>query len=143
MNGPNRAAAPSVQARLEDHPRVDQLNPIEVARVAGLCYLSGDAPGIRRTWDRRRKAFRYRGPDDRPINDAAVLARIEQLKIPPAWTDVWISPVAESHLQATGRDARGRKQYRYHARWRAVRDETKFFRMLSFGEALPALREHL
>jgi DNA topoisomerase-1 len=132
-----------VQTWIDAHPRVEQIEPIEVACEAGLRYLSDDAPGIHRTWDHRRDAFRYRGPDGRPVKDAAVLERIEQLKIPPAWTDVWISPLAESHLQATGRDARGRKQYRYHARWRAVRDETKFCRMLSFGEALPVLREHL
>jgi len=74
------------------------------------------------------------------VRDAKVLERIRKLAIPPAWTDVWICPLANGHLQATGRDARGRKQYRYHAEWRAVRDETKFGRMIAFGEALPKIR---
>ncbi|MEG0880951.1 MAG: DNA topoisomerase IB, partial [Janthinobacterium sp.] len=84
--------------------------------------------------------FRYRDADGQPLRDAASLMRIKALAIPPAWTDVWICTRANGHLQATGRDARGRKQYRYHARWRQVRDEVKYERMLSFGRALPAIR---
>jgi DNA topoisomerase I len=82
----------------------------------------------------------FKGPDGARISDEGTLARIRKLAIPPAWTDVWICPSPKGHLQATGRDARGRKQYRYHARWREVRDETKYDRMIAFGEALPAIR---
>ena len=108
------------------------------ARAAGLRYVHDDRPGIRRV--RRGKAFRYLDADGRPVRDAETLARIRALVIPPAWTDVWICPHANGHLQATGRDARGRKQYRYHARWRAVRDETKYHRIIDFARALPILR---
>jgi DNA topoisomerase-1 len=82
-------------------------------------------------------------PDGKPVRDKATLARIKSLVIPPAWTDVWISTSANGHLQATGRDARGRKQYRYHPKWREVRDETKFDRMSTFGYALPQVRERI
>jgi DNA topoisomerase I len=111
---------------------------IESARAAGLRYVHDDQPGIRRV--RRGKAFRYLDPKGRPVRDAETLARIRALVIPPAWTDVWICPHANGHLQATGRDARGRKQYRYHARWRAVRDDTKYHRMIDFARALPIIR---
>jgi DNA topoisomerase-1 len=97
-----------------------------------------DSPGIRRR--KRGRAFSYLSPDGAPIRDEAELARIRSLAIPPAWTQVWISPDPRSHLQATGRDAKGRKQYRYHPRWREVRDETKYARMLAFGAALPTIR---
>src|SRR6185503_6823592 len=86
------------------------------------------------------RAFVYTGPDGRIIRSESELARIRSLVIPPAWTDVWISPDPRGHLQATGRDARGRKQYRYHSRWREVRDETKYDRMIGFARALPAIR---
>lgn len=82
----------------------------------------------------------YVGVDGRPVRDLAAVRRIKALAIPPAWTDVWICPIPNGHLQATGRDARGRKQYRYHPRWREVRDETKYGRMIAFGEALPRIR---
>ena len=82
----------------------------------------------------------FRAPDGTRIGDEDTLARIRKLAIPPAWTDVWICSSPKGHLQATGRDARGRKQYRYHARWREVRDETKYDRMIAFGEALPVIR---
>ncbi|HEX2021514.1 MAG TPA: DNA topoisomerase IB, partial [Candidatus Thermoplasmatota archaeon] len=88
---------------------------------------------------RAGRGFRYVGADGRPV-DARTRARIEALAIPPAWRDVWICPSPRGHVQATGRDARGRKQYRYHARWRARRDGEKYVRMAAFGEALPALR---
>src|SRR5207253_7784534 len=84
--------------------------------------------------------FRYLDPRGKPIQDPDVLARIRSLVIPPAWTEVWICPLAQGHLQATGIDARGRKQYRYHPRWRAVRDETKYHRLIAFGQALPKIR---
>jgi DNA topoisomerase-1 len=114
---------------------------MESAQAAGLRYVSDAKPGIRRK--RAGKGFSYVGVDGRPVRDKATLARIRSLAIPPAYTDVWICPTADGHLQATGRDARGRKQYRYHPRWREVRDETKFGRMLAFSEVLPRLRSRL
>jgi DNA topoisomerase-1 len=116
-------------------------DPVESAQAAGLRYVSDAAPGIRRR--RTGTGFSYVGPDGRTIRDKATLARIRSLAIPPAYTDVWICPTPNGHLQATGRDARGRKQYRYHPKWREVRDETKFGRMLAFSEALPRLRKRL
>ncbi len=116
-------------------------DPIESAKAAGLRYVSDIKPGIRRT--RHCKSFRYAGPDEKPIRDRDTLARIKSLVIPPAWTDVWICPIANGHLQATGRDARGRKQSRYHPRWREVRDETKYERMTLFAKALPTIRERV
>src|SRR6266404_2693601 len=113
-------------------------DPFESAQAAGLRYVSDASPGIRRRRSGRR--FGYVGPDGRAVRDKATLARIRSLAIPPAYTDVWICPMANGHLQATGRDARSRKQYRYHPKWREVRDETKFGRMLAFSEALPRLR---
>jgi DNA topoisomerase-1 len=106
--------------------------------VARLVYVSDTDPGISRR--RAGRAFSYRDPDGRVVRDAAVLARIRSLVIPPAYTQVWICAQAHGHLQATGLDKRGRKQYRYHPRWRQVRDETKFARLAAFGRALPALR---
>jgi DNA topoisomerase-1 len=119
--------------------------PAESARTAGLRYTTDTRPGIRRT--RRGKSFRYVDPSGKPVRSAAELTRIRSLVIPPAWTDVWICGDPRGHLQATGRDARGRKQYRYHTRWRQVRDETKYHRVIGFAHALPAIRrktsEHL
>jgi DNA topoisomerase-1 len=115
------------------------VDPVESAKAAGLRYVTDDGPGLRRK--KRGTGFTYADPQGRTVKDAATLARIRKLAIPPAWTDVWICPRANGHLQATGRDARGRKQYRYHADWRRVRDETKFGRMIAFGEALPKIRE--
>ena len=109
-----------------------------VADAAGLTYVDDSDPGIRRK--KAGKGFSYTGLDGRPIRDAATLDRIRKLAIPPAYTDVWICPDPEGHIQATGRDDRGRKQYRYHARWREVRDETKFARMAAFGRVLPDIR---
>ena len=111
----------------------------EAARAAGLRYVSDASPGISRK--RSGRSFRYLGPDGQPIRDADDLARIKALAIPPAWTAVWICRTERGHLQATGRDERGRKQYRYHPRWRSVRDESKYHRMLAFAKALPAIRE--
>ncbi len=113
-------------------------DPFESAQAAGLRYVSDASLGIRRR--RSGRGFGYVGPDGRAVRDKATLARIRSLAIPPAYTDVWICPMANGHLQATGRDARSRKQYRYHPKWREVRDETKFGRMLAFSEALPRLR---
>src|SRR5207249_4285095 len=95
-------------------------------------------PGIRRKGPKKR--FRYVAPDGRPVSSRADLQRIKALAIAPAWTDVWICPDPRGHLQATGRDARGRKQYRYHPEWRVVRDEVKYGRMIAFSEALPRIR---
>jgi len=111
------------------------------ARGVGLRYVRDDRPGIRRK--RTRTSFRYVAPDGSPVRDDATLRRIRSLAIPPAWTDVWICPLANGHIQATGRDAKNRKQYRYHPRWRDVRDETKFSRMIAFGDALPRIRERV
>lgn len=114
-----------------------QLTP-EDARAAGLTYVSDHDPGIRRR--RHGAGFSYRKPDGSPLDDEATLDRIRKLAIPPAWTDVWICPSARGHIQATGRDQKGRKQYRYHDRWRHVRDENKYDRLIAFGRALPKLR---
>lgn len=103
--------------------------------------MSDTRPGITRR--RAGRGWSYRGPDGTLLHEAKALARIKALAIPPAWTDVWISPVVSGHIQATGRDARGRKQYRYHARWRYVRDEAKYDRTIAFAEALPAIRQRV
>src|SRR5688572_22517531 len=110
----------------------------EAAHAAGLRYVTDAAPGIRR--HRRGRGFAYVRPDGAPLRDSAELERIRRLVIPPRWTDVWICPSSSGHLQVTARDARGRKQYRYHARYRAVRDDTKFSRMVEFSEVLPSIR---
>jgi DNA topoisomerase-1 len=111
----------------------------EAAKAAGLRYTTDALPGIRRV--KRRGGFSFVDPDGKAIADKGEIARIKALAVPPAYTDVWICPLANGHLQATGRDARGRKQYRYHKRWRAVRDENKFDRMIEFAKALPLIRE--
>jgi DNA topoisomerase I len=111
--------------------------PESSARAAGLRYVSDREPGFARR--RRGKGFQYTDADGRPLSREQV-ERIEALAIPPAWTDVWICRSANGHLQATGRDARGRKQYRYHPRWMEVRDETKYHRLLAFAKALPRIR---
>jgi DNA topoisomerase-1 len=112
-----------------------------VTDVDGLRYSSDSRPGFRRAL--RGKHFVYFDTRGRRITDARVVQRIRKLAIPPAYTDVWICPFANGHLQATGRDARGRKQYRYHPQWRAQRDATKFDRMLEFGRALPRIRRRV
>jgi DNA topoisomerase-1 len=112
--------------------------PRRTAREAGLRYGTDSAPGIRRL--RRGRGFVYIDRAGRQIRNEATLNRIRKLAIPPAWTDVWICPMDDGHLQATGRDARGRKQYRYHPLWRARRDEVKFDRLIEFAEALPRIR---
>jgi DNA topoisomerase IB len=111
------------------------------ARDAGLRYVTDVQPGIARR--RAGKGFSYRDPDGQPVRDTATLARIRALAIPPAYTDVWICALANGHLQATGRDARKRKQYRYHPDWARVRGDGKFDRVIAFGQALPALRRRL
>ena len=133
------AAHPREEAPALDAPAAPVVDPVESAKVAGLRYVSDTRPGIRRK--RAGQHFRYVGPDGQPVRDADTLRRIKALAIPPAWTDVWICPSPNGHIQASGRDAKGRKQYRYHARWRAVRDETKYERMVAFARALPLIRE--
>ena len=113
----------------------------EVAKIAGLRYVAADRPGITR--QSRGKGFGYRASDGSVVRDPETLRRIRSLAIPPAWTEVWICPNENGHIQAVGRDARGRKQYRYHPRWRAVRDESKYERVLAFGEALPRIRRRV
>jgi DNA topoisomerase-1 len=109
--------------------------PRHVAREAQLFYVSGMVPGIARR--RAGRGFMYLAADGAPVNDRAELERIRRLGIPPAWTDVWICPRADGHLQATGYDAKGRKQYRYHEQWRQVSNCTKFDKLLHFGRILP------
>lgn len=116
-------------------------DPAEAAEEAGLRYVSDERPGY------SRKAsgddFEYLDTEGKPIRDEQRLLRIKRLAIPPAWTDVWICPSANGHLQATGRDTRRRKQYRYHDRWREVRDENKYDRIVIFGNALPKMRRRV
>lgn len=116
-------------------------DPRDSAREAGLRYVSDARPGIRRV--PRGDGFAYVGPRGEPIQDDIALERISSLRIPPAWTEVWICPIPNGHIQATGRDARGRKQYVYHPRWHEVRDATKFGRMIAFGQALPEVRRQV
>src|SRR6478672_8161925 len=108
------------------------------ARSAGLRYVDDRLPGITRV--RQGKGVSYRDPDGRRIRDGETLTRIRSLAVPPAWRQVWICPDPGGHVQATGRDARGRKQYRYHTRWRELRDGDKFGGLVAFARALPRLR---
>ena len=116
-------------------------DPLVAAEQAGLEYVSDNTPGIRRIAN--GDSFRYLHPDGKEVTSESALKRIRALVIPPAWTDVWICPSPYGHLQAVGRDAKGRKQYRYHSAYRSQRDETKFGRMLAFGAALPAIRKRI
>jgi DNA topoisomerase-1 len=124
--------------RLATAGRSVQAPPEQSARAAGLRHVTDARPGIRR--QKLGGGFRYLDAQSRIVRDAETLARIRALAIPPAWTGVWISPEERGHVQATGRDARGRKQYRYHALWREVRDETKYDRMIAFAAALARIR---
>jgi DNA topoisomerase-1 len=122
----------------EDGTAADREIVQEELKELGLRYVSDAMPGITRR--RAGKGFAYRAPDGQPLKDEATLRWIRSLAIPPAWQEVWISPFQDGHLLATGRDAKSRKQYRYHPRWRSLRDEAKFGRMLAFGQALPRIR---
>jgi DNA topoisomerase-1 len=113
-------------------------DPQASAEEAGLRYVSDTGPGIRRR--RAGKGWSYVGTDGERITDPDRVAWFDRLAIPPAWTDVWICPIKRGHIQATGRDARGRKQYRYHPRWRQIRDEAKYGRLVEFARALPRIR---
>jgi DNA topoisomerase I len=122
-----------------------EMDALQSARFAGLRYVTDTRPGIRRR--RAGRGFYYVDARGERIVDEATLTRIRRLTIPPAWREVWISPLKTGHLQATGRDAKGRKQYRYHPEWGKIRNQTKFDRMLAFARALPHIRsqvdEHL
>src|SRR5437899_6565678 len=138
---PEWAMALAVEQPWQSSPAVDAaelVDPIESARAAGLRYVSDLTPGLRRK--RAGKGFAYSASNGSAIRNSETVRRIKGLAIPPAWTDVWICPDPRGHLQATGRDARGRKQYRYHRDWRKVRDEAKYERLAAFGEALPKIR---
>jgi DNA topoisomerase-1 len=129
-----------VSAAAETFDKDPRVDPLLAARRAGLVYVSDREPGIRRR--KSGKGFSYVDARGKALRDAATLQRIRALVIPPAWTDVWICPNPQGHIQAIGRDARGRKQYRYHARFREVRDETKYEKIFDFAAALPKLRAH-
>ena len=116
-------------------------DPLQSAAEAGLRYVSGSGPCIRRI--RQGKHFRYLGPTGQPLRDPKHLERIRSLAIPPAWSDVWICPSPNGHLQAYGWDAKGRKQYRYHPLYRAIRDQAKFSRMIAFGTVLALIRKEV
>ena len=116
-------------------------DPVEAAEEAGLRYVSDEQPGYTRR--RRGQSFQYFDTDGKLIQDEARLLRIGRLAIPPAYHDVWICPLPNGHIQATGRDDRSRKQYRYHERWRAIRDENKYDRILTFAAALPKIRRRV
>lgn len=135
---PRASSARSLQRHLQ---AVINTDPVASARAVGLRYVNDDAPGIGRK--KVGKNFRYISPTGERIEDEETLARIKSLVIPPAWEDVWICPLPNGHLQATGRDAKGRKQYRYHPQWRQIRDQTKFTRMLAFSAVLPQVRQRI
>jgi DNA topoisomerase-1 len=126
-------------------------DPAASARAAGLRHVDDTRPGIHRRATGRKvrrgnrfvPRFVYRDTHGRAIGDASTIDRLRQLAVPPAWTDVWICPDPNGHIQATGRDARGRKQYRYHPRWREERDGTKYARMIALGRVLPHLRRQI
>jgi DNA topoisomerase-1 len=117
------------------------MDSVEAAQAASLRYVTDERPGISRV--KSGSGFTYRLPDGTRVTDTATIERIKRIVIPPAWTDVWICPSANGHIQATGRDAKGRKQHRYHVRWRMVRDEAKFARLAEFGRALPRIRDRV
>lgn len=136
---------PSAEAIAKEKAKIADLDivtdPEQAAEEAGLRYVSDEQPG----YTRKKKGddFEFFDAKGTAITDETRVLRIRRLAIPPAWTDVWICPSANGHLQATGRDARKRKQYRYHERWREARDETKYERMVVFGAALPKIRKRV
>ena len=132
-----RRDAPAATLRRDGHAPVND----DPRALSGLRHCSDGQAGISRR--RSGRGFAYRDPDGRPLRDAETVARIRSIAIPPAWTDVWICPWPNGYLQATGRDARGRKQYRYHVRYRRRRDDAKFARLIAFARALPAIRRRV
>ncbi|HTV00418.1 MAG TPA: hypothetical protein VMF13_07785 [Luteitalea sp.] len=135
------ALATELPARIVTRAATEQPDGEEAADLANLRYVSDDEPGLTRVMRGTRPV--YRDAAGKAVRDKATVARIKALVIPPAWTRVWICPRADGHIQAIGRDARGRKQYRYHPRWQQVRDAAKYGRLLAFGKALPALRRRV
>lgn len=121
---------------------ITSTKPVAAAKAVGLRYVSDDSPGITRKRS-RKDDFVYTDANGRRVRDRPTLDRIQALGIPPAWEQVWICPIENGHLQATGRDAKGRKQYRYHVLWRQIRDQTKFTKMIAFSETLPKLRQQI
>jgi len=135
---PPQAAASTLGRRIPIGKLDAAVTTAELAKAADLRYVSDSRPGITRR--ARGKNFDYYGSDGKKVTDEATLRRIKRLAIPPAWTEVWICPDADGHLQAVGTDVAGRRQYLYHQRWRARRDRQKFDRMLDFARALPRVR---
>jgi DNA topoisomerase I len=131
------AKKPSPRPRIAGEAREER----DAAKLAGLQYVNDTTRGIRR--EKRGRSFGYIGPDDKTIRDRKTLERIRALVIPPAWKDVWICSNPNGHLQVTGHDARGRKQYRYHPRWREIRDENKYEKLISFAQSLPRIRRRV
>ena len=143
-NAKNRVARRKIAAERNGHGTVAgaaTVESAEAAKSAALRYVNDGISGIGRK--KKGNKFVYVGREGKRVSDAETLARIKSLVIPPAWTEVWICPIPNGHLQATGRDARGRKQYRYHPRWRKVREETKYARMGLFAETLPKIRRRV
>jgi len=140
MDGMALAVFPRDKVLL-DHAVEPLLDPSEAVRAASLRYVDDTMKGITRR--RAGAGFTYRDAAEAAIRDRAILQRIKALAVPPAWQSVWICPLANGHIQAVARDAKGRKQCRYHARWRRVRDEAKYGRMLLFGRVLPLIRERV
>jgi DNA topoisomerase-1 len=138
---PADGVAAGASAAPQKAPTASTSAETDAAHSAGLRYVTDAEPGIRRVL--RKQGFAYLLPSGKTAKDAALLRRIRSLVIPPAWTDVWICQIANGHLQATGRDARGRKQYRYHTRWRETRDESKFDNIGDFVRVLPAIRNRV
>src|SRR5450631_858688 len=137
----SRSVAGSRRVGTETPPDDPSQEAVAAIAAANLVYVTDALPGIRRV--REKDGFAYIAPNKRRIADPAALQKLASLAIPPAYEDVWICPNPRGHLQATGRDARGRKQYRYHHEWRSTRDDAKFDRMVTFAEALPRLRRKL
>ncbi len=143
--------APALALRPVADALIEANDPLAAARAAGLRHVEDSQPGLRRRRNgktsrqgkRRVEPFEILDAQGRVVRDREQLDRIRRLAIPPAWRDVWICPHAAGHIQATGRDGRGRKQYRYHARWREHRDETKYAKMIAFARALPAIRRRV
>jgi len=133
--------ARDVTLAADEPPPEVVVDPVATAQEAGLRYVTDERPGITRR--RAGKGWAYHDADGQRITDEARIAWIRRLAIPPAWTEVWVCPDARGHLQATGRDAKGRKVYRYHPRWRQAREEVKYTRMLAFARALPRIRQRV
>ncbi|HET6248734.1 MAG TPA: hypothetical protein VFE47_13610 [Tepidisphaeraceae bacterium] len=135
------AKAAKISRSLSKVNHAPPIEPVEAAHAAGLIYVADTSPGFARR--HKGAGFIYLDKQGKPLRDRKAVARIKALVIPPAWRDVWICPSPNGHIQATGHDERGRKQYRYHEKFRAVRDETKYARMMQFVAALPRVRRRV